>query len=468
MIQNKINLVDVNSIQIKDRQRKEIDPLSLEELALAISSHSLIHPILIEPETNNLIAGERRLRAFQLAESSNLPCPDKGYDNWKKIPARYAKDVSPDEVFEIELIENLSRRDLAWTDEAIAIAQLHKRKAETNLSWSQKDTGRVIGRSQSSVSNAITVANALLSGNQKLIDMVKETSGIKSAALLIERVKSRSGKSILDSAFKRNTSDKAQSPDSDKAQLLDPAIQNKPTTPAPKSDIILLNEDFNSWAATYSGPPFNFLHLDFPYGINLTDSLGMKSRRDHNSYDDSFGIFEKLLETLSLYQENLIAPSAHIMFWFSQTHRRFIEDFFMAHFDCEIKDHLMVWNCSDNSGIIPDPEYYGRRNYETAMLIVFERRKIVKPISLCCSYPRNFPGKLHRSEKPLDVLRHFLKMFIDESTIFGDFTCGSGTSLQVARELKAKHILGLEIDPEMFKEAQAALDNPSLYFSSEI
>ena len=111
----------------------------------------------------------------------------------------------------------------------------------------------------------------------------------------------------------------------------------------------------------------------------------------------------------------------------------------------------MIWHCSDNLGIIPDAQRYGRRTYETAMLFSLGDRKIVKPTALSYAAPRG--ERIHRSQKPLEVLSHFFRMFVDTSTIMLDPTCGSATSLIAANKLGASRVLGLEIDPTMHEQA---------------
>ena len=55
-----------------------------------------------------------------------------------------------------------------------------------------------------------------------------------------------------------------------------------------RSEIPIITGDFLEWAPAYTGPRFNFLHCDFPYGID-TDKRNMGSAIDvHGCYGDSF------------------------------------------------------------------------------------------------------------------------------------------------------------------------------------
>jgi DNA modification methylase len=140
------------------------------------------------------------------------------------------------------------------------------------------------------------------------------------------------------------------------------------------------------------------------------------------------------------------------MFWFSPSLREETKQAILSHRDdAVIQPFEMIWARTDNSGICPDPQRYGRRTYDTAMLITFGDRLIVTPKSLSICAP--WGEKIHRSQKPLPVVQHFMSMFVDKHSTVLDPTCGSGTALVAARELEAKSILGLEADPETHKRA---------------
>ncbi|MFA7682896.1 MAG: ParB/RepB/Spo0J family partition protein, partial [Candidatus Dojkabacteria bacterium] len=82
--------------------RMHIDPEKLIELADSIREHGVIQPLLITKDKDsdkyNIVAGERRFRAVQLA-------------GFKTVPV-VIKETSPREMLEIALIENIQREDL--------------------------------------------------------------------------------------------------------------------------------------------------------------------------------------------------------------------------------------------------------------------------------------------------------------------------------------------------------------------
>ncbi len=118
--------------------RQEFAPEELEELALSISQVGVLQPLSVRktPEGWELIAGERRLRAAELAGLACVPC----------LPVEADDDASA----LLALVENLQRKDLDVWEEAAALRQLIDRHH-----LSQEEAARKIGRSQSAVANKL-------------------------------------------------------------------------------------------------------------------------------------------------------------------------------------------------------------------------------------------------------------------------------------------------------------------------
>lgn len=118
--------------------RQHFDPERLRELADSIRQQGVIQPIVVRrgAEGFELLAGERRLRAAQMA----------GYDT---IPA-LVKSANDQEALEVALLENLQREDLNPMEEARAY---HRLQAEFQLT--QDEVTQRVGRDRSSVTNML-------------------------------------------------------------------------------------------------------------------------------------------------------------------------------------------------------------------------------------------------------------------------------------------------------------------------
>jgi DNA modification methylase len=143
------------------------------------------------------------------------------------------------------------------------------------------------------------------------------------------------------------------------------------------------------------------------------------------------------------------------MFWFSMHNYYSTLDHFTRYSDILFDPFPLIWLKSDNVGILPDPSRGPRRIYETAFFGSRGDRKIVAPISNAYAAPTD--RSQHMSIKPEPVLRNFFRMFVDESSLVLDPTCGSGSSLRAAESLNARYVLGIEINKEFAEGANRTL-----------
>ncbi len=119
--------------------RRHMDKERLEELAASIRAQGLIQPVVVRAIGHNryeLIAGERRWRAAQLAGLSKLPA--------------LVRDVAPQAVLAMSLIENIQREELTPIEEARALQRLLD---EFELTHQQ--AAAAVGRSRAAVSNLL-------------------------------------------------------------------------------------------------------------------------------------------------------------------------------------------------------------------------------------------------------------------------------------------------------------------------
>jgi ParB family chromosome partitioning protein len=123
----------------KYQPRRDMNQEALEELANSIRAQGLMQPIVVRPiggDKYEIIAGERRWRAAQLA----------GLD---KIPV-IVRDVGDDAAIAMALIENIQREDLNPMEEAIALARLQQ---EFELTHQQ--IADAVGKSRATVTNLL-------------------------------------------------------------------------------------------------------------------------------------------------------------------------------------------------------------------------------------------------------------------------------------------------------------------------
>ena len=123
----------------KYQPRRDMDQEALQELADSISAQGVMQPIVLRsvgPEQYEIIAGERRWRAAQLA----------GLD---AIPA-LIKEVPDEAAIAMALIENIQREDLNPIEEAIALQRLQR-----EFELTQEQVAHAVGKSRSTVTNLL-------------------------------------------------------------------------------------------------------------------------------------------------------------------------------------------------------------------------------------------------------------------------------------------------------------------------
>ena len=152
---NSINKIDITNIYPnKNQPRKKFEEKEINELSESIKNQGLIQPIVvreIDNDTYEIIAGERRWRACQLAGLHSVKC--------------VVMSVDEKNVYELALIENIQRSNLNVVEEAKAYKNLIKLNGLKNEELSKK-----IGKSSSHISNLIRILDLDDEIHQMIID----------------------------------------------------------------------------------------------------------------------------------------------------------------------------------------------------------------------------------------------------------------------------------------------------------
>jgi ParB family transcriptional regulator, chromosome partitioning protein len=121
--------------------RKRFDDEALQGLAGSLAERGVVQPILVRPVaggTFEIVAGERRWRAAQLAGLERIPAVVRDHDDAASL--------------EVALVENMAREDLNPVEEARAVAALVE-----ELGLSREAVGKKVGRSRVAISNLLRI-----------------------------------------------------------------------------------------------------------------------------------------------------------------------------------------------------------------------------------------------------------------------------------------------------------------------
>ena len=124
-----------------DQPRRLFDTDDLEELAASIAARGVIQPLIVRPHPTRdghyqIVAGERRWRASQIAKLHELPVVVRSFDDT--------------EMLEVAIIENIQRADLTPVDEAAGYRQLMDRFGHT-----QEQMAEALGKSRPHIANTL-------------------------------------------------------------------------------------------------------------------------------------------------------------------------------------------------------------------------------------------------------------------------------------------------------------------------
>jgi ParB family chromosome partitioning protein len=153
----------------KYQPRKDMSPEALEDLSNSIKAQGIIQPIVVRKVSEQgyeIIAGERRWRAAQLAQITEVPC--------------LVKEVPDEAAVAIALIENIQREDLNAMEEAVALERLL-----TEFELTHQEVAEAVGKSRTTVTNLLRL-NSLNEDVKKLLEYGDIEMGHARALLALE------------------------------------------------------------------------------------------------------------------------------------------------------------------------------------------------------------------------------------------------------------------------------------------
>lgn len=415
------------SIQISpDRQRQSFDEEALLELAESIHKRGLIHAIVIGPH-NELIAGERRLRAItqhltplnKVFTYADEPVP------LGEVPFIRMAAEDPLELEEIELAENLIRKDLTWQELANAHARLHKLRSAQHARQVEL-AGDEADEPPTPASTAREIFGVLANNAQR--DTVRQEILVAQHFDKPEVAKAPT----LKEAFKALK--KIEDADRNKALA---ALVGKTHSSA---DHTVLHANCLQWMAAAGPGLFDVILTDPPYGMGaheFGDAAGKLVQIDHE-YDDSYESWRKLMDGPTGWcalSYAIAKPEAHAYVFCD------IDNFH------ELKAMMSAagWyvfrtpftNYKQNSGRVPLPDQGPRRQSEW-FLYAIKGKKKVNFIGSDVIVTGSDENLTHGAQKPVALYHEILRRSVKPGDAVLDTFGGTGTLLPAAHALKCR------------------------------
>jgi ParB family chromosome partitioning protein len=204
--------------------RHGMDENLLDDLAQSIREKGILQPLVVrrhpdEPNAYEIIAGERRWRAAQLAQQHEIPV--------------IVKDLTDSEALEIALVENLQRQDLSVLEEAEGY-----RRLMDEFSHTQEILAKSLGKSRSHVANTLRLLG-LPDSVKQLLEEGKLTAG-HARALLNVPDPTALAKTVVDKGLNVRQTEKLVQTKGGQDRKRRPPAEKDPDTAALERDLVTL------------------------------------------------------------------------------------------------------------------------------------------------------------------------------------------------------------------------------------
>jgi len=422
----KVDIVNLSDIEFGDRKREEYG--DIDELAHSIKVKGMITPMAVQTTPDGkrpylLIAGGRRYKAAELIKL-------------EQVPVRiYEGKLTELDFREIELFENIHRKDLEWQERVRQEREIHLLQVEKygeKISTSPnaeghtlKDTGEMLGMSGEHIRQSIVLANAM----DKFPQLFE---GVKTKSDATKIVKAISEQAIKEEIVKRIEKDKGSE------------------SPSNLADFYILESFFHGVDRIPKGS-INLVEIDPPYAIDLLDARKTKYGDRNVNYGKSYNEIDQdsypdfMKQTLRLCYEVMTEHSWLIVWfapepWFEYMYSWITEAGFSTHRICGI------WRKS--VGQNKRPELRLANSYEMFFYACKGSPVIAKPRSNIFDIPPVPPQrKTHPTERPIELMTEIYSTFAFPGARILIPFLGSGNGLIAAKQLNMQGV-GFELSKE--------------------
>lgn len=408
-----MNITEVELAKIWWNKRFREDFGNLDDLVESIKEKGIIQPVTITPEFE-LQAGERRVTAARLAGLTIIPALIRPKQD--DIDSR-----------EIELIENLVRKDFTWAERCKLTAEIDRLYKEKNIDWSGRKTAQLLDRSQSSVVRDLQLAEA--------IQTLPEIADLKTADEALKVVKKIETQAIIGELRKRQVEQVATGSIEDglatMLQIADKSYQ--------------IGDVFEGLAKLPDGngiahSRFHVIECDPPYGIALNEQQKSKDSVVSNvhSYEEiERDVYPEFLKRLCSELYRVAGPHTFLVFWFGPSWQHQVLTA-LREAGWQVDEIPCIW--TKKQGQTMQPKTYFGRAYEPFFLARKGSPTILREGRLnVFDYP-GVPGsqKYHPTERPVALIQEILDCLAGPmSSVLVPFL-GSGATLRAAYNLGMK------------------------------
>ena len=408
---DKVKLINVSDVKIGERFRKDYGDMTA--FVESIKDKGILQPITVNQDME-LLAGGRRMAAATMAELKKIPA---------LIRDQSAMDNAAIDLREVELIENIFRKDFTWDEQAKLVAEIDKMCREKNIEWSVRKTAKLLGHSHPmNVSRSLQLAEAL--------EAVPELSQCKTQDEAIKVLKKVEENAVTQELRRRQE----VTQNSGLRDVLKIAKANYRI-----GDALIELSNLPSGSGN-----LHFIEVDPPYGIDLNEQ---KSGNTADTYKEiPRNEYAEFLATIARETYRIAGSHCWMVFWFGPTHHQLVLQI-LRDAGWQVDDIPCIWN--KGHGQTQHPGQYLARTYEP----FFSCRKGTPTLAKQGrSNVFDFPSvsamkKIHPTERPVALIEEIIATYVGvNSRVLIPFL-GSGATLRAVYNMGCTG-WGYDLNPE--------------------
>lgn len=415
---NNFHILPIDQIVVGERFRKEISGQggqSLDYLVESIKSNGLLHPIVVERNSKTLLAGGRRLSAIR-----NL--------GWTDVPVHFLDELDETSRREVELEENLARKNLTWQEQALLTQEIDNLKrtvygeasagrpiANNNspeaTGWSIRKTASLRNVNEATVHQDIRLANAL-----RIVPSLSKETSRTNALRAIDR---------LEEDIERELERRS----------------HKKEAYADFASFVKCG-DATSLILDLPNESIDCIITDPPYGVDVGHGGGHRMEAD---FDDSPEAAIAIIRSIAPQCRRVLKPSGHLYTFFGPALWRECQDVWKSA-GFEIRDVPNIWVKPGGATGTTDWDHNFAPTWEPFIFASNRMRRLAYKRKNVFTYAVELGSQRHHpTQKPVELLRELIQLSTEPGEVVFDPFCGVGSTLVAASQLRRK-FLGFELN----------------------
>lgn len=400
--------VKLADIVLTERFREDFG--DIEELVASIKEKGIIQPVTVDSNMT-LLAGGRRHRA---ATVLGLPT----------IPAIIREFVDEIDSREIELMENVHRKDFTWSEQARLVKRIDSLyKAKHGGNWSGRKTAELLDRGVATVVRNLQLADAL--------ESLPELAELKTADEALKVVKKMEDNAIVAELRERQQARLEAEGHADPKVVTSQLDQGIKTILKLAQSNYIVSDVFEGMKGLKTNSPIQLIECDPPYGIDLNNQKASSQKVDSNAqtYEEvDAEEYPGFLKRLCTELYRVAGKDCWLVFWYGPSwHHEVLTTLREAGW--QVDEIPAIW--AKPNGQTLQPELYFARGYEPFFLARKGKPVMIERGRLNVFNFTGVAGKLkyHPTQRPVELTEAIFNcLAAGRTNVFVPFL-GSGSTL---------------------------------------